>query len=90
MQDFKLSLTVNHFSFYFYWFCSISAFASVIGNPVRITSSLVGLKICVITVRIKKYKSIIVKKRKKHDQIVFLAKVKLNKIEVLISKTLSD
>ena len=36
---------------------------------------------------IKKYKSII-KKKKKHDKIVFLAKYKLNTVEVLISKAL--
>ena len=36
------------------------------------------------------YKSIINKKKKKHDKIVFLAKSKLNSIEVLISKALID
>ena len=35
-----------------------------------------GLKICAITAGIKKYKSIIKKKKKKYDKIVFLAKVK--------------
>ena len=44
---------------------SISAFASVVDVSVRIASSSVGLNICVITARIKKYKSIIKKKRKK-------------------------
>ena len=39
---------------------------------------------------IKKYKSVIKKKKKKHDKIVLLAKSKLNKIEVLISKALID
>ena len=34
------------------------------------------------------YKSIIKKKRKKHNKIVLLAKFKLNNIEVLISKAL--
>ena len=34
--------------------------------------------------------SIINKKKKKHDQIVLLAKSKLNKITVLISKPLLD
>ena len=34
------------------------------------------------------YKSIIKKKKKKHDEIVFLAKSELNRIEVLISKAL--
>ena len=69
---------------------SISSFTSLIGIPIEITSSAVGLKICVIVARIKKYKSIIKKKKKKHDKIVLLAKSKLNTIEVLISKALSD
>ena len=67
---------------------SISAFASLIDIPLGITSSAIGLKICAITAEIKKYKSIIKKKKKKHDKIIFLAKSKLNKIEVLISKAL--
>ena len=46
--------------------------------PVGIASSEVVLKICAITGGIKKYKSIIKKKRKKHDKIVLLAKTKLN------------
>ena len=36
----------------------------------------------------KKYKSVIKKKKKKHDKIVLLAKTKLNSIDVLISKAL--
>ena len=50
---------------------SISAFASLVGIPIRIASSTIGLNICVITAGIKKYKSIIKKKRKRHDKIVF-------------------
>ena len=67
---------------------SISAFASLVCVPFGITSSAVGLKICAITAGIKKYKSIIKKKKKKHDKIVLLGKDKLNTIEVLISKAL--
>ena len=48
------------------------------------------IKICAITTGIKKYKSIIKKKRKKLNKIVLLAKNKLNSIEVLISKALID
>ena len=55
---------------------SVSAFASLVVIPIGIASSTIGLKICVITAGIKKYKSIIKKKRKKHDEIVFLAKSK--------------
>ena len=53
-------------------------------------SSTVGIKIYAITAGVKKYKSIIKKKKKKHDKIALLAKPKLNSIEVLISKTLID
>ena len=42
----------------------ISAFASLVVILVGITSSAVGLKICVITAGIKKYNSIIKKKEK--------------------------
>ena len=62
----------------------------MIGVLVGITSSATGLKICAITAGIKKYKSIIKKKKKKYDKVVLLAKSKLNRIEVLISKSLID
>ena len=42
---------------------SIAAFASLIGIPIRIMSSAIGLKICAVTARIKKDKSIIKKKK---------------------------
>ena len=62
---------------------SISALVAV---PVGITSSAVGIKICVITAGIKKYKSVLKKKKKKHHKIVPLQRDKLKTIEVLISK----
>ena len=68
---------------------SISSFASLVGIPIGITSSSIGLKICVITGGIKRYKSII-KKKKKHDKILSLAKSKLNSVKVSISKALID
>ena len=43
-----------------------------------------------ITAGIKRYKSIIKKKKKKYDKIVLLAKSKLNSIEILISEELID
>ena len=43
---------------------SISAFASLVCIPVGITKSAIEIKICVITVGIKKYKSIKKKKKK--------------------------
>ena len=45
------------------------------------------LEICAITVGIK---SIIKKKKKKHEKKVFLAKSQLNKIKILIYKALID
>ena len=68
---------------------SISAFALLVAIPIGITSSEATIKIWVITAEIKKYKSII-KKRSKCDKIVLLGRVKLNAMEVLISKDLID
>ena len=67
-------------------YISISAFASLVCFPVVIASSTLRIKICAITARIKKYKTIIKKKKKKHDKLVLLAKTKLDAIKVLISK----
>ena len=50
---------------------SISAFASLFGIPIGITSSTIELKVCSIAAGIKKYKSIIKKNKKKHEKIVF-------------------
>ena len=47
---------------------SVSAFASLVCVPVGIASFAVGIKICAITAEIKKYNSIIKKKRKKNDR----------------------
>ena len=69
---------------------SISAFASLAGISIGITSSAIGLKNCVITAVFKKHKSIIKKKKKKHDKIFSLAKSKLYSVEVLIYKSLID
>ena len=48
---------------------SISALASLVGIPVDIASSAT-IKFCVITAGTKNYKSIITKKKKKHEKIV--------------------
>ena len=61
---------------------SISSFASLVGIPIGITNYSIGLKICVITAGIKKYKPITKKKKKKHDKIFLLAKSKLNSVEI--------
>ena len=63
---------------------------SLLRIPTGITSSATGLKNCLMVAGIRRYKSIIKKKNKKHDKIVLLAKLKLNSIKVLISKALTD
>ena len=70
--------------------CYISDFASLLVFFIGITSSAIGLNICVITAGSKKYKSIIRKKKKKPHETVLLAKSKLKSIVVLISKALID
>ena len=65
---------------------SISAFASLVGITIGITSFATGLKICAIAAGIQEYKSIIKKKKKKHYKIVLAAKSILNSIDVLIYK----
>ena len=67
----------------------ISASVSLLGIPIGIVIYAIDWKICTITAGIKKYKSKIKKRRKKHNTIVVLAKSKLNSTEVLISKDLN-
>ena len=64
---------------------SISAFVSLVGIPIGITSSATESKIYAITAVIRKHQSII---KKKHNKIILLTKSTLNSIEVLISKAL--
>ena len=49
---------------------SISAFAFLLGIPIGITISVIGLKICPITAGIKKYKSIIKKRKSSTIKII--------------------
>ena len=65
-------------------------FASLVAIPVGITSSAAGIKTCVITGGIKKDKSVIMKKKNKHDKIVLLGKNTLSTIENVICKALID
>ena len=53
---------------------SISAFASLVCVPVGIISYAIGIKLRLLTAGIKK--SIIKKKKKKHDKILLLGKDK--------------
>ena len=84
MEVFKLCSTLAYFSFNSYWLRLSFSFASLVCVPVGITSFTVRIKICAITAGIKKFKSAIKKKKKKHDKTVF----QFNNIEVLISKSL--
>ena len=44
-----------------------SAFDFLVFIPIGVTSFKIGLKICVVTAGIKRYMSIIKKKKRKHD-----------------------
>ena len=67
----------------------IFQFASLVCALIGNASSAVGIKTYEITAGIKKYKSIM-KKKKKHDKIVLFRKDKLNTFEVIVSKALID
>ena len=66
------------------------AYSSLVGIPIGITSTAIGLKIWAIVAGIKMCKLIIKKRKKNHDKILSSAKSKLNSVEVLISKALID
>ena len=71
----------------------MSAFTSllgILGIPIGSTSSEIRLKFCLIAAGVKNYKPINKKKKKKHDDIVLLAKSKINSVEVLIFKAFID
>ena len=55
--DFSIIMS-TYFNFYSYWMHFL------VGMPIGITSSVIRLKICVIAARIRKYKSLIKKKKK--------------------------
>ena len=79
---FQLLQLLDYFNFFFY--------SSLVGNPIRLTSSAIRLKICAITAGIKRYKSTIKRKKNKHNKIVFLGQISSNSKEVLISKAVID
>ena len=66
----KVCTTLNYIEHFLFLvskitgFVSIFALAFLVGIPIGITSSAIGLKICAITSGIKKYKSIIKKNKK--------------------------
>ena len=73
----KVCTTLNYIENIFILACtitgciSISAFASLVGIPIGITNSAIGLRICAIAAGIKKCKLIIKKKNNNRDKIVF-------------------
>ena len=69
---------------------SIISFTSIIGVPAGIASACFTLIFSITARIIKKLLSTTIKKNKKHDQILILAKSKHNSIEALISEALND
>ena len=69
---------------------SIISFASTVGVPAGIASACFTLIFSIIAGIINKLVSTTIKKKKKHDQILMLAKSKHNSIETLISQALND
>ena len=69
---------------------SIISFISIIGVPVGIAMASFTLIFFITAGIIKKLLSTTIKKKKKYDQILMLAKSKYNSIEALISQTLND
>ena len=72
------------------WGISIISFTTTIGAPVGIASASFTLIFSITTGIIKKLLSTAIKKKKKHDQILMLAKSKYNSIGALISQALID
>ena len=69
---------------------SIASFATVIGAPVRMTSTSSSLAFSITTGIVKKLLKTTRNKKKKHNKTVMLARSKLNSIESKISKALMD
>ena len=69
---------------------SIISFTSIIGVPAGIASASFTLIFSITAGIIKKLLSTTIRKKKKHDQILTLAKSKYNSIEALISQALND
>ena len=72
------------------WRNIIISFTATIGAPVGIASASFTLIFSLATGIIKKLLDITIKKKKKHDHLLMLAKSKFNSIETLISQALGD
>ena len=64
--------------------------AKIVGIPVGIAGASLTLIFTVTTRVVKKLLNITRKKKKKHNKIIALARSKLNIIETLISRALTD
>ena len=69
---------------------SIVSFTTAIGAPVGIVSASFTLIFSITTGIIKKLLDITIKKKKKSDHLLMLAKSKFNSIETLLSQALGD
>ena len=69
---------------------SIVPHAKIVGIPVRIAGAYLTLIFTVTTGVVKKLLNITRKKKKKHNKIIALARNKLNIIETVISRALTD
>ena len=68
----------------------IASFATIIGAPVGIASVSFSFKFSISTGIVKKLLTTTRNKKKKHNEIVILARSKLNSIESKISETLKN
>ena len=69
---------------------SIAPHATIVGIPVGIAEASLTLIFTATAGVVKKLLNITRKKKKKHNKIIALARRKLNKIETLISRALTD
>ena len=69
---------------------SIVSHATIVGIPVGIAGTSLTLIFTITTGVVKKLLNITRKKKKKHNKIIALARSKLNIIETLISRALTD
>ena len=69
---------------------SVISFTTIVGAPVGIAGASLTLSFSLTTGIVKKLLNITRNQNKKHDEILMLAKSKLNSIETLISQALID
>ena len=69
---------------------SIASYASVVGTPAGIAGSSLTLIFTIGTGISKSLVKVTKKRKKKHNKIIALAKIKLNTIDTLLSSALND